>query len=155
MIPFQSYLITAGLTGLVAFGAGWKVKSWKIGDEHKKAMQELALAANAELKKQKGLTADETERADRLSDDNQDLRQALNDTMQANAILAASRASTTTKIIETGDKIGAELEKDYEWIRFAWPSGLIDYANGVRDDEGVTAGNGEIRMSGAEKTGYR
>lgn len=76
------------------------------------------------------LINDEVDRANRLARDLQDARQALNDAIQSNAVLAASRAATTTQIIRDGEKIGSELEGDYAWIRNEWPRQLRDYANG-------------------------
>ena len=43
----QAYIAAAAVACVSAFGLGWKVKSWKVGNDHKIAM-EAAVASHAE-----------------------------------------------------------------------------------------------------------
>jgi hypothetical protein len=140
-----------GLVGTLAAGAllGFGGGSWFSGAvQAKKDLKTTQAALTAEQearKRQVELTNDEVERANRLSLDLQDTRQALNDAIQANAVIAASRAATHTKTILEGEKIGTELEGNYAWIRYAIPDELRLYANG--DDTGGV-------LPPSEKVGY-
>ena len=150
MINLKAIAITSGASLLFGtFAGGYLVhKLWwgKVQADKAKATQTTLDMTQDALEKQKSLAEDETDRADKLNQDLQRTRQALNDAMQANAVLAASRASTTTRIIDNGEQLGKKLEGDYAWLRYAWPSELLDYANGSA---------GTVAMPEAEKSGYR
>ena len=130
---YKGVIAAAGVTAMVAFSTGWTVHGWRVDAKQKKAVERAIEAYKAEaetqMAKQKTTTAAEVARGDRLAADLKSTRAALYDAQMANAALAASRAATTTRIIQDGEKIGDKLQGDYPCIRESWPSGLLEHAN--------------------------
>ena len=140
--------ITGGAAFLVgSIGGGWVVNKIWWG----KAQAEKLATAEASLKATE-LTLDATKRsaisaAERAQDEAQarsETEQRLSRAYDDNARLAASRASTRTEIIQTGDKIGQELKTDYPCIYEPWPDRLRSFAFDTDTAEGLrgSAGGG-------------
>lgn len=128
--PLSPYIFAATfLTG--SFGGGWVVhKVWYGKTQAAKLKQmraavtatEAALSSSKVLADEAAITA-QTEAKARIDAENR-LSQAYKD----NALLAKSRASTQTKIIEKGEHLGQKLKTDYPCIYEPWPNELREFA---------------------------
>ena len=148
-----------------SLGGGWAVHKlwWGASQKAKLEATETALATTKDaLSTQRTMAINETARANRLAADLSRTQSALDAALAANVSLAASRASTTTRIIQGGEDVADAITEDgsFAWIRYAWPDRLRDYANGDAGPGGVSAtqgGDGDALAGGPVpgRTNYR
>jgi len=132
MINLKAIAITGGAAFLAGtFGGGIVMHKlmWGKAQADKLKVSEASLeAASAALDGSKAQAKKAAETAQKEAQARSEAEARLSRAYQDNAILAQSRASTTTRIIERGDEIGQELKGANPCIYEPWPDKLWDYA---------------------------
>ena len=147
MINLKAIAITGGAAFLAGtFGGGIVMHKvmWGKSQADKLKVSEASLkAATTALDGSKAQAIKAAETAQKESQARSEAEARLSRAYQDNAILAQSRASTTTRILERGNEIGEELKGDNPCIYEPWPLRLREYAfdsNSAKDLFGTPIG---------------
>jgi len=134
MLGLKGMAITGGAAFLVgSIGGGIAMNKLWLGKQAKQQVAELTDALELQTKHlaaERGLRESSQAESKRLSDLLEKRELKIDSLIDQNAEIARRQPKDTVRIIEKGEEIGTQLENDYAWIRYSWPSELRDYANG-------------------------
>lgn len=116
------------------FGGGYGVHKLWLGKAAQKALaiEKAALSATqSALDESNRLATLSAESAERESSARIEAERRLSQAYMDNATLAASRASTSTRVIQEAQEIGQNLKTDYPCLYEPWPRELRNFAFGL------------------------
>lgn len=134
---WKSIAIASAASLAIGFIGGWKANAGKHALDAVRAKNAQIEALVAERDALADKTAAQAERIRNEQEARDKADERLEAAYRANADLARSRSSQTTRIIERGQEIGDALADTNPCIREPWPISLRLYANGGDDAEGL------------------
>lgn len=142
MINLKLIGATAGGSLLLGtLGGGYmmhKIIWGKVQADKVKALEADISATQGLLTESRELATSASKRADGEAKARHDAETRLSQAYRDNASLAASRASTNTRVIQEGQDIGQDLKDDYPCIYREWPSRLSNYAFNLDGGESLS-----------------